>query len=158
MLHRAEGLTRRTLLKRIVTVTPMLLAAQTFLSYEDIYAALPGIIQKPKDPANLTDFEKQHVPRLSLPPIAEDGAVVPAYVDVDHPMDPDHYIKTAEILFYKDPVPPKGVFHFTPANGAAFLSTQIRLGISGQVVCIAECNKHGKWIGVADVKVTVGGC
>ena len=158
MLHRSADISRRSLLKRIVTYTPMLLVAHTFLSHAEIYAALPGIIQKPKDPNNLTDFEKLHVPRLGLPPIAEDGAIVPAYVELDHPMEADHYIKSAEILFYKDPVPPKGVFHFTPANGEAFLSTQIRLGISGQVVCIAECNKHGKWVGVADVKVTVGGC
>lgn len=158
MLHRGEGLTRRSLLRRIVTYTPMLLAAHTFLSYEEIYAALPGIINKPKDAMHLTDFEKLHVPRLGLPPIAEDGAIVPAYVELDHPMEADHYIKSAEILFYKDPVPAKGVFRFTPANGEAYLSTQIRLGESGQVICIAECNQHGKWIGVADVKVTVGGC
>lgn len=158
MARNQHGLTRRALMQKALTVTPMLLLGYGFLSDEEILAALPGIINKPKDPKNLTDFEKLHIPKLSLPPIAEDGAIVPAYVELDHPMDADHYIKNAEILFYKDPVVAKGKFHFTPLNGQAFLSTQIRLGVSGQLVCITECNKHGKWIGTADVKVTVGGC
>jgi desulfoferrodoxin-like iron-binding protein len=151
-------ITRRSLLKRVVTVTPLVVLGPTLMSTEEIMAALPGIVKRPKDPKNLTDFEKMHVPKLSLPPIAEDGAVVPAYVEVPHPMEDDHYIKNVEILFYTDPVVAKGKFHFTPINGEAFLSTQIRLGTSGEVVCISECNKHGKWIGVSSVKVTVGGC
>ena len=153
-----NGISRRTLLKKTLAITPMVFAGATMLSYDEIYAALPGIIKKAKDPKKMTDFEKMHVPKLGLPPIAEDGAIVPAYVEVDHPMDDDHYIKSAEILFYQDPVVAKGRFHFTPAIAVPYLSTQIRLGQSGQIVCISECNKHGKWIGVADVKVTVGGC
>ena len=151
-------LSRRSLLKKTIQVTPILVLGPTFLSTEEIMAALPTVLKTPKDPKNLSEFEKMHVPKLSLPPIAEDGAIVPAYVEVDHPMEKDHYIKNAEILFYGDPVVSKGKFHFTPQNGVAFLSTQIRLGASGQVVCISERNKHGKWIGVANVKVTVGGC
>ena len=158
MTELENGLSRRSLMKKALALTPMLLIGHTFMSYDEIYAALPGIINKPKDPKNLTDHEKMHVPQLSLPPIAEDGAIVPAYVEVPHPMEDDHYIKNVEILFYTDPVVAKGKFHFTPMNGEAFLSTQVRLGVSGQVVCIAECNKHGKWIGASDVKVTVGGC
>lgn len=152
------GSTRRSLLKKAAVAVPFLLIGHTFLSNEEIYGALPGIIKKPKDPKNLTDFERIHIPQLGLPPIAEDGAIVPAYVELDHPMDEDHFIRSVEILFYEDPVVAKGKFHFTPSNAAPYLSTQIRLGQSGQVVCISECNKHGKWIGVADVKVTVGGC
>ncbi len=152
------GITRRALLKKSASIVPFMLIGHTFLSNEEIYGALPGIIKKPKDPKNLTDFEKIHIPNLGLPPIAEDGAIVPAYVDLDHPMDEDHFIRSVEILFYEDPVPAKGKFNFTPHNAIPYLSTQIRLGQSGQVVCISECNKHGKWIGVAEVKVTVGGC
>lgn len=158
MIHRPTHITRRSLLRRTIQVTPLLVFGPTLMSSEEIYAALPGIIRKPKDPNNLSEFEKMHVPNLSLPPIAEDGAIVPAYVDLSHPMDADHYIKSVEVLFYEDPVVAKGKFHFTPANGQAFLSTQIRLGVSGQVVCISECNRDGKWIGVSSVKVTVGGC
>ena len=149
---------KRSFLERLITVTPVLVFGPTLLSEQALYAALPGIIKRAKDPKNLTDHEKMHIPKLGLPPIAEDGAIVPAYVEVDHPMTDDHYIKSAEILFYTDPIVQKGKFHFSPALAKAFLSTQIRLGESGQVVCITECNQHGKWIGVSEVKVTVGGC
>ena len=158
MIHEPRELTRRSLLKTTIVFTPMVLLGQYFLSNEEIKAALPTIIKKARDPKNLTPMEKMHVPLLGLPPIAEDGAIVPAYVDVEHPMEPGHYIKSVEILFYTDPVVAKGRFHFTPQNGKAFLSTQIRLGESGELVCISECNKHGKWIGTVSVKVTVGGC
>lgn len=151
-------LTRRSLLKNTIVWTPMVMLGHSFLSHAEIHAALPTLIKKARDPKNMTPMEKMHVPQLGLPPIAEDGAIVPAYVEVPHPMDADHYIKSVEILFYTDPVVAKGKFNFTPANGLAYLSTQIRLGSSGQVICIAECNQHGKWIGSAGVKVTVGGC
>lgn len=157
-MERDMEISRRSLLKKTITIAPMVLVGSTFLSYEEIYAALPGIVQRARNPKKLTEHEKIHVPKLGMPPIAEDGSIVPAYVEVDHPMEPDHYIKSAEILFYQDPVVAKGKFHFSPGNGVAFLSTQIRLGQSGEIICISECNKHGKWIGVAEVKVTVGGC
>ena len=160
-----QELSRRTLLKHIAVSAPVILFAGTFLSHEEIYAQitpenLDMLIdeQVPKDPANMTPHEAMHVPLLSLPPIAEDGAIVPCYVEVKHPMEPDHYIQSVDIQFFQDPVVTKGKFTFTPANGEAYLSTQVRIGISGQVVCIAECNQHGKWVGVSDVKVTVGGC
>lgn len=159
MLQQPAGITRRSLLKKTITVTPFVVFGPYFLSDAKIYAALPGIIRRPKNPKNLSEFEKLHVPVLDMPPVAEDGAIVPATVELlEHPMEPDHFIKNVEILFYEDPVVAKGKFHFTPQNAVAYLSTQIRLGQSGQVVCISECSRDGKWIGVAQVKVTVGGC
>lgn len=158
MMERTLEISRRSLLKKTFTIGPMVLAATTFMPYDELYAALPSIVKRAKNPKKLTEMERIHVPKLGMPPIAEDGSIVPAYVEVDHPMDPEHYIKSAEILFYQDPVVAKGKFHFTPGNGIPYLSTQIRLGRSGEIVCISECSKHGKWIGVAEVKVTVGGC
>lgn len=159
MKEETTGLTRRRLLKSALYTIPMaLVASNLMLSTEEIMAALPGLLKKPKDPKNLTDFEKLHTPVLDLPLIAEDGSSVPVYVDLPHPMEADHYIKSVDVLFYGDPVVQKGKFFFTTMNSKAVLSTQVRLGASGQVVCISECNKHGKWVGTADVKVTVGGC
>ncbi len=157
-MARSVEMSRRSFLARTVFITPALVMGPTLLSRNEILAALPGALNRPKDPQNLTEHERLHVPQLGLPPIAEDGAVVPAYVEMSHPMEPDHYIKNVEILFYTDPIVSKGTFHFTPINGMAYLSTQIRLGESGKVICIAECNQHGRWVGAAEVKVTVGGC
>ena len=74
-------------------------------------------------------------------------------------MDDDHYIKSIQIMNFADPVVIKGKFFFTPANGEAYLSTQIRLsGGEGTVWVIAECNKHGKWAANKKVTVAAGGC
>ncbi len=115
-------------------------------------------LNRPKNPNKLTDFEKQHVPMIQLPPIAEDGSSVPIAVSLRHPMEPDHYIKSIEIIAYKDPITNKGKFYLTPSNGKAYVYTQIRLQETQPVVVIAECNKHGRWMAKQDIKVTVGGC
>ena len=102
--------------------------------------------QTPKDLENLTELERIHLPKISLPPVVEDGASASIVCSVDHPMDEDHYIKSIQIMNFADPIVIKGKFFLTPVNGEAYLSTQIRLsGGEGTVWVIAECNKHGKW-------------
>ncbi|NCF82551.1 MAG: twin-arginine translocation signal domain-containing protein [Proteobacteria bacterium] len=118
-----------------------------------------SVFQLPADPENLTDMEKLHIPKITLPPVVEDGSQAPIVVEVDHPMEPDHYIKNIQIMNFNDPVVIKGKFYFTPANGEVYLGTQIRLdGGEPRVWVVAECNKHGKWAGSKDTKVAAGGC
>lgn len=111
------------------------------------------------DPDNLTDMERIHLPKIILPPVVEDGAQAPIQVEMDHPMDEDHYIKHIQIISFKDPVQTKGNFYFTPANGEAFIGTQIRLnGGESTVWVVAECSQHGRWASSTDTKVAAGGC
>jgi len=112
------------------------------------------------DPQNATPLEKEHLLTLRLPVIAEDGANVPVIVSLEnHPMEPDHYIKSIQILNFNDPVIGKGIYLLTPANGQAFISTQIRSdGGNAEVFAIAECTKHGKWFAKKSFKVSLGGC
>lgn len=119
----------------------------------------PPPIHRPKDPNNLTEFERLHVPRVRMPEVIEDGANVPCFVEMDHPMEPDHFITRVQILNYQDPLIWKGTFHFTPESGSVYLYSQLRLD-SGKstVYAIAECNRHGFWVGSAVVDVAVGGC
>ncbi len=112
-----------------------------------------------KDRGNPTEIERQHPLELTMSPVVEDGAQAPFVVEIEHPMEPDHYIKSIQILNYADPVVIKGKFYFTPANGVAYLATQIRLaGGNSTVWAIAECTRHGKWAVSKDVKVAAGGC
>ena len=116
-------------------------------------------IQLPADPDNLTDLEKLHVPKITIPPVVEDGSQAPIVVELDHPMDDDHYIKSIQILNFDDPIVIKGKFYFTPVNGEVYVGTQIRLdGGEGKVWVIAECNQHGRWAANRSVKVAAGGC
>ncbi len=150
-----DGLTRRRFL-RYVTVggVAVPLYASTLFS-----GAAHAAIQLPQDPENLTDLEQLHLPKVTLPPVVEDGSQAPIVVEMDHPMDNDHYIKSVQILNFDDPVVTKGKFFFTPANGEVYLGTQIRLnGGESKVWVIAECNQHGRWAVSKGVKVAAGGC
>ena len=86
-----------------------------------------GAFHRPLDPNNMTEDERIHVPQVTLPPVIEDGNQAPIIVEMDHPMEEDHYIKSIQILNFADPIVTKGKFFFTPTNGEAYLSTQIRL-------------------------------
>jgi sulfur-oxidizing protein SoxY len=125
---------------------------------------MPGVaygsaFQLAANPESLTDLEKMHVPKVTLPPVVEDGSQAPIVVEVDHPMEPDHYIKSIQIMNFTDPVVIKGKFYFTPANGEVYLGTQIRLaGGDSKVWVIAECNQHGKWAASRETQVAAGGC
>ena len=57
-----------------------------------------GVFQRPKDLENLTELERIHLPKISLPPVVEDGAQASIVCSVDHPMDDDHYIKSIQKL------------------------------------------------------------
>ncbi len=112
-----------------------------------------------RDTENPTELEKMHMAKLTLPPVVEDGSAAPIQVELDHPMDDDHYITNIQIVSFNDPVQTKGTFYFSPANGEAFLSTQVRLnGGESEVWVITECNQHGKWATSKQTKVAAGGC
>ena len=112
------------------------------------------------DPESPTDLEKEHLINIRIPVIAEDGANVPIIISMEnHPMDPDHYIKNVHIYSFNDPVISKGVFHFTPANGLAYISTQVRMdGGDPTIFVVCECSQHDKWVASKQLKVSLGGC
>ena len=116
-------------------------------------------INKAIDINNMTDVEKLHIPKVTLPPVVEDGNQAPIIVESDHPMEEDHYIKSIQIMNFNDPVVIKGQCFFTPKSGQAYVSTQIRLaGGESRVWVVSECNQHGRWAISKDVKVAAGGC
>ena len=117
------------------------------------------VFQFAEDPENLTELARLHIPQVSLPPVVEDGSQAPIQVQMEHPMEEDHYIRSIQIVNFSDPVQTKGTFYFSPANGQAFLGTQIRLnGGESTVWVVAECNQHGKWATSKFTKVAAGGC
>ena len=117
------------------------------------------VFQFAEAPEHLTELERLHIPQVSLPPVVEDGSQASIQVQMEHPMEEDHYIRSIQIVNFSDPVQTKGTFYFSPANGQAFLGTQIRLnGGESTVWVVAECNQHGKWATSKFTKVAAGGC
>jgi sulfur-oxidizing protein SoxZ len=100
----------------------------------------------------------EHVPTIQMPILAEDATAVPLHVWVDHPMEPGHWIRWLEVRLPTDPVPHKGKFSFTPANGRAAVAFHFRSGIGGLVTVTGECSRHGRFAGSREVRVADGGC
>lgn len=114
--------------------------------------------QRPNDPRTLTPSEQLHLPLLRVPPLTRNGAHVPVVVEMHHPMEPDHYIKSIQILNERDPIPSKGIFHLSPTNGQAYLSVQARMHSGTSTVrVIAECTLHGRWATSQPITIPEGG-
>jgi len=88
---------------------------------------------------------------LIAPEIAENGESVP--VEVDAP-------GATEILILAtgNPTPEVVRVGFGDASGASRLSTRLRLGETQEVVALARMADGSILRGVAEVRVTIGGC
>jgi sulfur-oxidizing protein SoxY len=95
---------------------------------------------------------------LDIPALSEDPTGVPVALSIDHPMQPDHHISSVELSLPGDPVPYKGTFAFTPANGRASVAFKMRSGSGGVVRATAQCSRHGGFTGTREIRVVEGGC
>ena len=96
--------------------------------------------------------------KLDIPPIAENGAVVPVSVEVNVPMTPASYVKNIWIVADKNRIPIVARATLTPEAGQAFVGANIRLGETTDVRAIVEQSDGTLLMAKREVKVTVGGC
>jgi sulfur-oxidizing protein SoxY len=90
-------------------------------------------------------LKELHSPKLILPALTRNGDHVPVVVKMNHPMEQEHYIRQIQFFNETDPIPSKGVFHATPANGELYFAFQARMHSGTSTVkAVAECNLHGK--------------
>ena len=104
------------------------------------------------------DLRLEHRPVIGTPALAEDPSAVPLQVSMNHPMEPEHFIRSIEIRLDNDPVPYKGTFLFTPGNGQAAVAFHMRSGVGGVLKVTAECSRHGRFVATKETRVTEGGC
>ncbi len=109
-------------------------------------------IKEPKEPNNLSDLEKKHIPLIHL--VKKCGLIPEGCQDVhvkmgeiQHPMQPEHYIM--HIDFYIDKKFISRVI-LTPEklNPAAALHLSAS---SGRLTAIELCNIHGAWMNEVDL-------
>ncbi len=105
-----------------------------------------------------TPEQKLLIPKLRLPLIAQDGAMVPLTMEVKLPMSPQKYLKTFYVCDLNNPRRLLGSFSLTPANGRGYISTRIKLLQQSYVQVLAEYSDGTVYGGRELVKVTVGGC
>ena len=96
--------------------------------------------------------------KLTVPEIAENGAVVPVKVEVDHPMEAGNYVKSIHVIASQNSNVRCADVMLTPANGKGYFATRIKLGKSQDVIALVGLS-NGEYITTKKpVKVTIGGC
>lgn len=104
-------------------------------------------ITTPKDPKNLTDYEKKHTPLIKTSKICsliKECYDVNAIVgEIVHPMDADHFIHHLD--FYIDY---EFIARVILSPGKVNPGAGLHLKIStGKISVVEFCTKHGRWIG-----------
>jgi sulfur-oxidizing protein SoxY len=96
--------------------------------------------------------------KLDLPPLVENGNVVPLTVSVESPMTPADHVKAIHVFNEKNPQPHVFSARLGPRNGKAVIATRIKLADSQKIVAIAETSSGEFWSASADVIVTLAAC
>jgi sulfur-oxidizing protein SoxY len=115
------------------------------------------------EPEEMTKLLSGRVPKagginLDVPPIAENGLVVPINVEAESPMTDADHITAIHVFAEANPNPLVASFYFTPMSGRAAASTRMRLAQSQSIVVLAETSAGDVRSVSAEVKVTIGGC
>ncbi len=96
--------------------------------------------------------------KLTVPEIAENGAVVPVKVEVNHPMEESNYVKAIHVIATQNTNVRCADVMLTPLNGKGYFATRIKLGKSQDVMALVALS-NGEFLKVQKpVKVTIGGC
>jgi sulfur-oxidizing protein SoxY len=96
--------------------------------------------------------------KLDVPPLVENGNVVPVTVTVDSPMTPSDYVKAIHIFNEKNPQPNVIGAHLGPRAGRATISTRIRLADTQNLTAVAELSDGSFWTDSVQVIVTLAAC
>jgi sulfur-oxidizing protein SoxY len=95
---------------------------------------------------------------LEVPPLVENGNVVPLTVSVESPMTEGDHVTAIHVVNEKNPQPHVVSVRLGPRAGRARLSTRIKLADSQQVTALAEMSDGSFWTESADVVVTLAAC
>ena len=96
--------------------------------------------------------------KITLPPLVENGHLVPLTVNVDSPMTAADYVKAIHVFTDKNPLPEVISFYMSPLSGRATFSTRVRLADSENVVAIAQMSDGSFWRESVYVVVTSAAC
>jgi len=96
--------------------------------------------------------------KLDLAELVENGNAVPVTVSVQSAMSEADHVRRIAIFTERNPEPGVAVFHLSPRNGRAVVSTRMRLATSQQVLALAQMNDGSVWQTALDVVVTLAAC
>lgn len=96
--------------------------------------------------------------RLDMPARFPSGYTVPLDLAIDGLMSDTDYARAVHVFAPRNPLLRVAVFHFTPASGAARVSTRIRLAQPQHVIAVAEMNDGALLMARTWVEVESDGC
>ena len=96
--------------------------------------------------------------KLNLPPLVENGHLVPLSVSVESPMTAADHVVEIRVFTEKNPLPEMISFYLGPRAGRASVATRVRLADTENVVAIARMNDGSYWSDSAHVIVTLAAC
>ncbi len=96
--------------------------------------------------------------KLGIPPLVENGHLVPVTVSVESPMTEAEHVKAIHVLTERNPLPEVISFHIGPRAGRANVATRARLADTQTVTAIAELSDGSFWSDSAHVIVTLAAC
>jgi sulfur-oxidizing protein SoxY len=96
--------------------------------------------------------------KVGLPPLVENGHLVPLTVRVESPMTEADHVKAIHVFTDKNPLPEVVSFYLGPRAGRATLSTRVRLADTEDVVAIAQMSDGSFWSETVHVVVTTAAC
>jgi sulfur-oxidizing protein SoxY len=95
---------------------------------------------------------------LDLPPLVENGNVVPMTVTVDNPMTKDNFVKAIHVFNEKNPQPNVISVQLGARAGKAEVATRIRLATTQKLTAVAELSDGSCWSDTQEVVVTLAAC
>ena len=95
---------------------------------------------------------------LGVPPLVENGHLVPLNVSVDSPMTDADHVKAIHVFTERNPLPEMVTFRLGPRAGRASVATRVRMADTQNVVAIAEMSDGSFWSGTAHLIVTLAAC
>jgi superoxide reductase len=109
-----------------------------------------------KDPNNMTDLEKKHLPVITAPKSVRKGECFEVTVEVgklmQHPNEPGHHINFIELYAGHTYL---ARMDLTARRACPVMKTCVSLDHAhGKLRAFAHCNLHGTWEGDADIEVT----
>jgi len=96
--------------------------------------------------------------KLNVPPLVENGHLVPLSVSVDSPMTEGEHVKAIHVFTERNPLPEMVTFRLGPRAGRANVATRVRLSDTQNVVAIAELSDGTFWSDSSFLIVTLAAC
>ena len=119
---------------------------------EDIFCGVNVV----KDPENMTDLEKKHLPIITAPNSVKKGEYFEVMVEVGklmaHPNEPGHHIEFIELYAGHTYL---ARMDFTAKTTCPTMKVCVELERNyGKLRAFEHCNLHGTWESDADIEVT----